>query len=425
MPAAPKAEEEAVVKTPAKRGRQSAAGGDQEASSKKTAKAAKADAKEQEAAEPDDKKPKKAAAPKRDKNTPLPRSITPAVPDTEQECRMLRILSLNVAGLRGILNNEAKSAVLRDLVEREKPDVMCLNETKLKEEDVEEAENKLKDLLPKEYATMHWASSTVKKGYSGVAVIVRTEGGTLDSDAVKSVSPGMGEAAAKDDIAQHEGRVLTVELPELVVVSVYVPNSGSELGRLSYRTDRSAEHCWDRSFGKYVKSLEADMKKPVVVIGDMNCCHRVQDMWNMHDRPDFPTDLAAKPVDEQYVGLKPLLKFAGLTPEERKSFPAMLDEAGLVDTFRALHPDASGVFSYFSQRVVQNRPMNRGLRLDYALASASLCGHLPHLPGGADEATVSDAAAKLPRVLDSYILDEDDLVADHAAIGCKVLLPPA
>lgn len=367
--------------------------------------------------------------PKRDKNTPLPRSLTPRELEPAQGSRTLRVLSLNVAGLRAVLNGEDKAKILRDLVEREKPDVFVLNEHKLKEEDVEENEAKLKELLPKEYATMHWTCSTTKKGYSGVAIILR-HAADEELPAIRApesavVTRGMGALAEGDPIASEEGRLLTLELPELLVVATYVPNSGTDLGRLSYRVERDAKHCWDRALGEYLRGLQKDKSKPVVLIGDMNCCHRVQDIWNMHDRPDFPEGLAQKPVEDQYTGLTSLKKSAGLTPEERNSFPKVLEDADLVDTFRALHPDASGVFSYFSQRIVQNRPMNKGLRLDYALASSSLCTHLK--PKNDEETRDTDAdkdsELPLPRIHDSFILDQDELVADHAAIGCHILLP--
>lgn len=239
------------------------------------------------------------------------------------------------------------------------------------------------------------------------------------------VARGMGVVAEGDPIASEEGRLLTLELPELCVVATYVPNSGADLGRLAYRVDRDAKNCWDRALSQYVRGLQTDKARPVILIGDLNCCHRVQDIWNMHDRPDFPEGLAQKPVEEQYTGLTSLKKFAGLTPEERHSFPKLLEDAELIDTFRALHPDASGVFTYFSQRIVQNRPMNKGLRLDYVLASSSLCAHLRAKSSGEAQTTAVDSNCELqvPRIHDSFILDQDDLVADHAAIGCHVLLP--
>lgn len=372
--------------------------------------------------------PKKA---KRDKSSPLPRSLTPRqlVPETTR--RILKLVSVNVAGLRAVLRGD-KAQVLQRLVEKELPDVLFLNEHKLKEEDVEEAAAQLKGLLPKEYSVLHWTCCTEKKGYSGVAMILRQAPDSQDKATVAIVSPGdlsvtrgMGKIQEDDPIIAAEGRVLTLELPELLVVGVYVPNSGADLQRLNYRVDRQADNCWDRALAEYVRHLREEKTKPVVVIGDMNCCCQVQDIWNMHDRPDFPGGLANKEVDEQYTGLKPLLKFAGVTPEERKSFTKMLADADLVDTFRALHPDATGVFSYFSQRAVQNRPMNQGLRLDYTLASSSLCKHLkPKEADAGDGQKDSTVELSLPRFHDSFVLDEEELIADHAAIGCQILLPP-
>jgi exodeoxyribonuclease III len=372
------------------------------------------------------KKQKKAVAavPKRDKNAPLARSNTPREL-VDEEGRVLRLISVNVAGLRAVLNNDKAAASLRKLVERERPDVFCLNEHKLKQDDVEDCEKKLKELLPKEYTTakIHWSVSTAKKGYSGVAIFLRQPSGdemasaAIPDPSTVLVTEGMGSAHEKDPIISAEGRVLTMELPEVMIVCTYVPNSGQDLQRLSYRTDRKAAQCWDRALGDYVNGLKQSKSKPAVVIGDLNCCHRVQDIWNMSDRPDFPEGLAQKPLTDQYTGLSACKKAAGLTPEERESFGKLLADADLVDTFRAKHPDATGVFSYFSQRVVQNRPLNRGLRLDYVLASSSMC---TQLTGNAADTT---STASVPQVLDSFILDKDELIADHAAIGCSILLP--
>ena len=100
-------------------------------------------------------------------------------------------------------------------------------------------------------------------------------------------------------------------------------------------------------------------------------------------------------VEKQYVGLSGPAKQAGLTVEERQSFSQLLKDADLIDAFRAKHPEASGIFSYYSQRVVQNRPMNRGLRLDYVLASPSL------------------------KLADAFILSTDEAwpFADHSPVG--------
>ena len=100
-------------------------------------------------------------------------------------------------------------------------------------------------------------------------------------------------------------------------------------------------------------------------------------------------------MEDQYAGLSGPKKQAGLTSEERASFSQLLEDADLVDTFRAQHPQASGVFSYYSQRAVANRPANRGLRLDYVLASPAL------------------------QLADSFVLSTDDAwpFADHSPVG--------
>lgn len=108
-------------------------------------------------------------------------------------------------------------------------------------------------------------------------------------------------------------------------------------------------------------------------------------------------------TSKQYTGLSALRTAAGLTAEERDSFTRILMESNMVDTFRFFHPSAQGVFSYYSVRFPQCRELNKGLRLDYALASRSLC----------------DPANEGPRILDSYVLDKY-MITDHTAIGCDV-----
>jgi len=139
------------------------------------------------------------------------------------------------------------------------------------------------------------------------------------------------------------------------------------LKRLDYRTSS-----WDAWMAEYIKVLEAKRGKPVVVIGDLNVCHGARDVHNFYTRPDFAALCADTAVADQYSGNSALRKQAGLTVEERESFGLLLSGAGLVDTFRHFHPNATGVFSYFSQRVVANKPANKGLRLDYVLTSKSM-----------------------------------------------------
>ena len=186
-------------------------------------------------------------------------------------------------------------------------------------------------------------------------------------------------------------------------------------------------------------------------------------MHNMHPRKNFPSGLEALPLADQYTGLKQLLKAPGLTPEERGSFGTMLGRAGLLDTFRWRHPEATGAFSYYSQRFPANRVLNKGLRLDYVLADPAICtdddapapaaaaaaaGHADAEPTAPETAPKPPAAARAThpgpvaaaaqkggsaaaaaaaaagvRLVDSYILDDIGFIADHVAVGCDLVLP--
>lgn len=260
----------------------------------------------------------------------IPRSETPRSPSP---AGTLTLIHWNVGGLNGLLNNAERKERLVKLVATEKPDLLALSEHKLSEEKVTKVAQELLAVLP-EYKA-HWAVSTAKKGYSGVAVLIK-KGMKVESVALDQVG------------SLHEGRTVTVELEHLYAVAAYVPNSGQKLERLDYRVDE-----WDPALRAYLQQLERT--KPVVLYGDLNVGHRDADIWNF-DAKHIP-------------------KSAGLTARERDSFSTLLsaEGGGFVDCFRALHPDAAGAFSYWSTRA-GNEKLNRGLRLDYAVASAALVG---------------------------------------------------
>jgi len=253
--------------------------------------------------------------------SPTPRAAGPAA---------LTLVHWNVGGLNGLLNNPERKARLLALVEAEAPDLLAISEHKLSEDKITAMAQGLLVSLPGYKA--HWAVSTAKKGYSGVAVLVK-KGVAVHSVELDKVG------------ALNEGRTTTLELDSCFAVAAYVPNSGQKLERLDYRIDT-----WDPALREYVRELEK--RKPVVLFGDLNVCHLDADIWN-HDAKHIP-------------------KSAGCTPRERASFSTLLgDEYNFVDCFRQLHPDVSGVFSYWSTRA-GNQLLNRGLRLDYAVTSAAL-----------------------------------------------------
>ena len=171
--------------------------------------------------------------------------------------------------------------------------------------------------------SQYW-NSAVKKGYSGTAIFTKMT--------PVSVKNGM-------DIPEHdnEGRVITCEYDSFYLVTVYTPNAQSELARLDYRMT------WDDAFREYL--LELDAKKPVIVCGDMNVAHKEIDLKNPG----------------------PNRGSAGFTDEEREKFSKLL-ESGFTDTFRHLHPDLVGAYSWWSYRF-KARQNNAGWRIDYFLVS--------------------------------------------------------
>ena len=166
-----------------------------------------------------------------------------------------------------------------------------------------------------------------KKGYSGTAIYTRHE--------PLAVSYGLGI-----DEHDHEGRVITLEMPEYFVVTAYVPNSQDGLRRLDYRMK------WDEDFRNYL--MELRKKKPVIACGDFNVAHQEIDLKNP----------------------KSNRRNAGFTDEEREQFSNLLN-AGFTDTFRFFHPDETGIYSWWSYRF-KAREKNAGWRIDYFIVSDNL-----------------------------------------------------
>ncbi|XP_048137971.1 DNA-(apurinic or apyrimidinic site) endonuclease, chloroplastic isoform X2 [Rhodamnia argentea] len=251
-----------------------------------------------------------------------PRTMRP--PPLSRNVNSVKLMSWNVNGLRALLKMEGFSA--GQLAQREMFDVLCLQETKLQEKDVEA----IKDRLMEGYENSYWTCSVSKLGYSGTAIISRKK--------PLSVTYGLG-------ISDHdsEGRLITAEFDSFYLLSSYVPNSGDGLRRLTYRTTE-----WDPSLGSYIKELEKS--KPVILTGDLNCAHQEIDIYDP-------------------AGNK---RSAGFTIEERESFEANFLSRGFVDTYRRQHPHAVG-YTYWGYRHGL-RKTNKGWRLDYFLVSESIAG---------------------------------------------------
>ena len=228
----------------------------------------------------------------------------------------LKLQSWNVNGIRAILKKN-----FNEFFQDEKPDILCLQETKAQAEQV--------DLKIPGYH-QYW-NSAEKKGYSGTVIFTR----------FKPLSVSYGLGIEKHD---QEGRVITLEYPKSFVVTVYTPNSQNELKRLSYRTES-----WDIDFLKYLKKLEE--KKPVIVCGDLNVAHQEIDLANPKQNTKNP----------------------GFTPEERKSFDKLV-ENGFVDTFRHFNSQPEQ-YTWWSYRT-RARERNSGWRIDYFCVSSSLLTQL-------------------------------------------------
>ncbi len=231
----------------------------------------------------------------------------------------MRILSFNVNGIRAI----AGKSFLTDMQEMD-ADMICLQETKATVEQVKET------VAPLGYAFVY-ANEAERKGYSGTAILSKTEPISITFD--------MG-------IAEHdkEGRVICAEYANFFLITVYTPNSGSELLRLGYR------QTWDADFLKYLKGLEA--KKPVVVCGDLNVAHKSIDLA----RPKANYNKSAGHMQEEMDGMDNFLA------------------SGLIDSFRAINGEEVK-YSWWSYRGGA-REKNIGWRIDYFLVSEVFLGQV-------------------------------------------------
>ena len=224
----------------------------------------------------------------------------------------MKFISWNVNGIRACVQKG-----FLDFFQEADADILCIQETKMQAGQL--------DLdLPGYHQYWNYA---VRKGYSGTAIFTKRE--------PISVQYGIG-------IEEHdlEGRVITLEFEDFYFVTVYTPNSQSELARLDYRMQ------WETDFLAYLKRLEE--KKPVVFCGDLN--------------------VAAEEIDLKNP--KTNRKNAGFTDEERDKFRT-LKAAGFIDTFRYFYPDQEGIYSWWSYRF-SARKKNAGWRIDYFVVSEAL-----------------------------------------------------
>ncbi len=228
----------------------------------------------------------------------------------------MKFISWNVNGLRACYDKGFKESFLAL-----DADFFCLQETKMQAGQL--------DVSFEGYRS-YW-NYAEKKGYSGTAIFTKHE--------PIAVSYGLGQ-----EEHDREGRVITLEMPDFFLITVYTPNSQDGLKRLDYRMT------WEEAFLRYLKELDA--RKPVIVCGDLNVAHKEIDLKNP----------------------KSNRRNAGFTDEERACFQRWLD-AGFTDTFRHFYPEQTGIYSWWSYRF-KAREKNAGWRIDYFVISNRLVERL-------------------------------------------------
>ncbi|NRD80239.1 exodeoxyribonuclease III [Bacillus sp. BRMEA1] len=228
----------------------------------------------------------------------------------------MKLVSWNVNGLRACV----KKGFLEYFHEVD-ADIFCVQETKLQAGQIELA-------LPGYQQYWNYAE---KKGYSGTAVFTKLK--------PLSVRYGLGE-----DESEEEGRILTLEFSDFFLVNVYTPNSQRDLARLGYRLE------WEERILPYLQEL--DLKKAVILCGDLNVAHKEIDLRNP----------------------KSNIGNSGFTYEEREKMTTLLN-AGFIDSYRHFNPDQEGAYTWWSY-MNKVRERNIGWRIDYFITSQSLSERL-------------------------------------------------
>ena len=246
---------------------------------------------------------------------------------------MLKFISWNIDSLNAALTSDSPRAQLsRDVLEtiqKQEADIIAIQETKLP---VTGPAAKHTEALEEYFPgyQVHWVSSEppARKGYAGTMILCR------EGLQAEEIVPRIGAP----DTMDSEGRLLVLKTDQFYFVNVYTPNAGDGLRRLGDRQE------WDRRYADYLASLDQD--RPVIACGDFNVAHKEIDLAN---------------PESNHMS-------AGFTDEEREGFTNLLNR-GFVDTFRYVHGDVRGAYSWWAQRVRTSKINNSGWRIDYFLVS--------------------------------------------------------
>jgi len=245
----------------------------------------------------------------------------------------LKLISWNIDSLNSALTSASKRAilsreVLKSIVENS-PEIIALQETKLPSDGPTKKQIEiLNDMLPMYRIVWNSSIEPARKSYAGTMFLYK------NSLKPRVSFPKIGAPGTMD----FEGRIITLEFEYFYVTQVYTPNAGEGLSRLKER------QIWDIKYADYLEKL--DKEKYVIAAGDFNVAHREIDLAH----PDSNRNSA------------------GFTDEEREGFTDLL-KRGFTDTFRYLHGDIEGVYTWWSQRVKTSKINNSGWRIDYWLVS--------------------------------------------------------
>ncbi len=245
----------------------------------------------------------------------------------------MKFISWNIDSLNAALTGASARAVFSrkvlETITENNPEVIALQETKLPCDGPTKKQLEiLNDMFPEYEMVWNCSVKPARNGYAGTMFLYKN---FLKPELS---FPKIGAPGTMDS----EGRIITLEFDGFYLTQVYTPNAGENLSRLKER------QIWDIMYADYLESL--DKEKYVVAAGDFNVAHREIDLAH----PDSNRNTA------------------GFTDEEREGFTNLL-KRGFTDTFRHIHGDVTGIYSWWSQRAKTSKTNNSGWRIDYWLVS--------------------------------------------------------
>ena len=245
----------------------------------------------------------------------------------------MKFISWNIDSLNAALIGASERAVLSqnvlNTILEHNPEIIAIQETKLScDGPTKKHLEMLSDRFPNYEVVWNSSVEPARKGYAGTMFLYK-------NNLVPAITnPVIGAPGTMD----AEGRIITLEFDHYYLTQVYTPNAGDSLNRLEDR------QLWDIKFADYLVSL--DSEKPVIATGDFNVAHKEIDL--------------AHPNSNR--------RSAGFTDEERQGFTNLLAK-GFTDTFRYIHGDVTGIYSWWAQRAKTSKINNSGWRIDYWIVS--------------------------------------------------------